>query len=362
MLKFCETVHEDVLAEDASPVCTVRMLGGTHVLLSVSGRLLEAISLEDEGGGEIVSTVTFPHLIRGVFPTAQVDKGTGRAYVLLDGADPFVVVDVATGVYRTIYNHSTEDVFMKRWRTDVSLVSLTTSLSGHFVAMAWNDGSVSMYKMLDDDKKPSFIPLNRWHLNHEVRRARSGPRVGSMAFTDEQGIDKPANLLVATVLHPDNTRELVSITTYGGEITVLMKNATVVAPIPDAPSNSCVAVYVRDGGEDSIVYLDVGPVNEIPPKEPVVVWKYAPWPHTEITGLPSIAAFTDNGIIASSGCGPRAYVAAKSGDKGELESSTDVGYGIDEPRVFPVAHGRAVVVSGRTVTHVEWLRATRKGL
>lgn len=352
MLKFCETVHEDVLGENTVPVCTVRMLDGPHVLLSVSGRLLEAISLEDEGGGEIVSTVTFPHLIRGVFPHADANHKNGRAYVLLDGPDPFIDVDVATGVFHAVYDLSMKDVLLKRWNSDAVLDCLTATPTGTNVAVARSDSTVILYRVVVDNlDKLIFETITNFSLGRSKRAT-------SMAFTGVRGDHGEAQFL-CVVVRDRNTdlADLVCIDMYTNKTSVMMADVVAVAPIS---SNTAVAAYVRRDPRlstrpDRVMFLDAPSGNF------VWYWDAPRITINQITCLPSIAAFTDYGIISASGCGPRACVAAKSGDKDEIESSTDVGYGDAAVRwVFPVAHGRAVVVSGRTVTHVEWLRATHK--
>lgn len=143
--------------------CVAHLLSGETVLLRIDGRnLVFPISEDSTYRAELPRLMKFPHNILGVFPTAGQGEATGRMYVLLNGPDPLVELDVSGGTYLTVLSAATQDAYLKRWNSTASLVNLVPSEKGRFVAATTDDGRVALHRLCSDHGHPTFEAVNVW--------------------------------------------------------------------------------------------------------------------------------------------------------------------------------------------------------
>lgn len=139
---------------------TVHLMSGARVGVRADGRVLTPF--HSDGSAPLPEPTTFPHNILGVFPTAGDAEPTGRAYVLLNGPDPLVELDVVGRQWRAVLSAATQDAYLKRWSSSAMLTNLVPSARGRFVAVALNDGHVALHKICSDHGKPTFEMVDMW--------------------------------------------------------------------------------------------------------------------------------------------------------------------------------------------------------
>jgi hypothetical protein len=155
--------------------------GGDRVVLGVCERSLVVC---DAHTNTEVRRVELPHRIRAVFTAAGPDEPCSRAYVVVDGPEPVLEVDFMCGVSLAVMDDETKQPFLARGTSDVRLDYMHASANGRYVAVAFTDGTVALYRLgTTHNAKPLFVALDMWASNDDARAV-------SMVFAGESTTDE----------------------------------------------------------------------------------------------------------------------------------------------------------------------------